>query len=109
MIIGGLSIVAGLAVGAMIAPILPAAFTFTAIAGGGIVGLLAGSSIAEMATMKERTKLKIDEEMVQSYMSGKNYWGEGFREEVAEHGYAGAQQPHHGGVPHERNTAIQKE
>lgn len=38
----------------------------------------------ELSAMKEQTKLKLDEEMVQS----KNYWGEGYREEVAEHGYS---------------------
>lgn len=86
--ITALGVVAGVAVGAL--------FTGTflgpmALVAGGALGLMAGGGIAEMVTMKERTKLKIDEEMVQSYMSGKNHWGAGYRQEVAEYGYAGPQ------------------
>lgn len=54
---------------------------------GGALGMAAGGTIGSVMTMKEREKLKIDQDMVDSYMSGKNYWGEGYREEVAEKGY----------------------
>ena len=96
------SVVGGLAVGAAIAAVTP--LGMIAVIGGGIAGLMAGSSIAQIATLRERTKLKIDEEMVQSYMSGKNHWGAGYRQEVAEHGYGGTQQPHHGGIPNQKQA-----
>jgi len=47
-----------------------------------------GSAIVGLATMKEVKKLEMDEQYLSSYMSGKNYWGEGYREEVAEKGYS---------------------
>jgi len=52
-----------------------------------IVALIAasGGTIAGLLTMKETKKLQIDEEFLQSRMSGKNYWG-GYREEVMDHG-----------------------
>ena len=53
------------------------------------VALLAGSALAGIVTMKEAKKLEIDEQFLQSRMQGKNYWGAGYREEVAERGYAG--------------------
>jgi len=48
-----------------------------------------GGAVTTMVTMKEAKKLEIDEEYIQSYMQGKNYWGEGYRKEVTEHGYSG--------------------
>jgi len=96
------AVAAGAAAGAMLFPYVGAGLAFSAFVGGA-AGLLASGPITEMATLKERTKLQIDEEMVQSYMAGKNYWGEGFREEVAEHGYAGPQStPHIGGANPQR-------
>ena len=62
-----------------------------ALIAGGMVGLMAGGSLSEALTLKDRKKLEIDEAMVNSYMSGKNYWGAGYREEVADHGYGGEQ------------------
>jgi len=98
----GLITVATVAVGAagaaLLFPLAGPGVAFSAFVGGA-AGLLASGPIIEMATLKERTKLQIDEEMVQSYMAGKNYWGEGFREEVAEHGYAGPQATPHVGGP----------
>ena len=66
--------------------------------------LLIGGSMAaagwltSMITMKEVKKLEIDEKFITSYMQGNNYWGEGYREEVAEHGYA-LQSPTFQGAP----------
>ena len=65
---------------------------------GGAAGFALGGTVADLATMKDREKLKIDQEMVDSYMSGKNYWGEGYREEVAEKGYS-LGGPHPGSIP----------
>jgi hypothetical protein len=53
----------------------------------GLVGAV-GSAIAGLATIKETKKLQMDEEYLQSYMQGKNYWGKGYREEIAERGYS---------------------
>ena len=53
------------------------------------VALGLGGAVTTMVTMREAKKLEIDEQYIQSYMQGKNYWGEGYRKEVAEHGYAG--------------------
>lgn len=89
MLILGASLAGGIALGALLVPTIGA----MGVVSGGILGFLAGGKISEMMTLKERTKLQIDEEMTQSYMSGKNYWGEGYRKEVAEHGYAGPQVP----------------
>lgn len=55
---------------------------------GGMAGFMGGGLISGIVTMKESTKLKLDEEMVQSYMQGKGSWGHGYREEVAERGYS---------------------
>lgn len=66
---------------------------FCGAAMGAMFGLMAGIPIAELMTYKERTKLQIDKDMTQSYMQGKNYWGEGYREEVAERGYGGPRLP----------------
>ena len=77
--------------GAFFALAAGALFLFPAALGvaAPLVGLLAaaGGTIAGLATLKETKKLQIDEEYVQSYMQGKNYWGKGYREEVAERGY----------------------
>jgi len=61
-------------------------------------GLGLASAATTLFTMKEVKKLEIDEKFLQSYMQGKNYWGEGYREEVAEHGYS-IQAPHFQGAP----------
>lgn len=60
---------------------------------GGFAGAMGGSALSEVLTLKDKKKLAIDEEMVDSYMSGKNYWGAGYRQEVAEYGYGGPQVP----------------
>ncbi|MFO0389623.1 MAG: phage holin family protein [Alphaproteobacteria bacterium] len=91
--------------GALIAAAIASVFFFPAAAGaimnsgaGGakllITGLLGvGAAITTMLTLKEVKRLEVDEKYVQSYMQGKNYWGEGYRKEVAEHGYGGVQTP----------------
>ena len=85
--ITGASILVGLGIGALfISPLGP-----IALVGGAALGLMAGGTISEVLTMKDQKKLAIDEEMVGSYMQGKNYWGEGYRKEVAEYGYGGEQ------------------
>lgn len=53
------------------------------------LGMAAGGAVTSMITMREAKKLEIDENYIQSYMQGKNYWGAGYRQEVAEHGYGG--------------------
>lgn len=54
-----------------------------------VTGVLAvGGALASFITLKEVKRLEIDNQYLTSYMQGKNYWGEGYREEVAEHGYA---------------------
>lgn len=53
------------------------------------MGMAAGGAVTGMITMREAKKLEIDENYIQSYMQGKNYWGAGYRQEVAEHGYGG--------------------
>jgi hypothetical protein len=50
-------------------------------------GLAAASWVTSLITTKEVKKLEVDEQYIASYMQGKNYWGEGYREEVLEHGY----------------------
>lgn len=87
--ITGISIMVGLGAGAL----LVGAMGPVALMGGAMAGLLVGGAIAEAVTLKDRKKLEIDEEMVSSYMQGKNHWGAGYREEVAEYGYAGEQVP----------------
>ena len=84
----GVTALAGFAVGAFFLPSL-----LTAGLVGAMVGVALGDKIADVMTLKDAAKLQIDNQMVQSYMSGKNYWGEGFREEVLEHGYGGAVVP----------------
>ncbi len=86
-IITGVSALIGIGLGALF---LTAVGPMALLAGGAL-GLMAGGPIAEMVTMKDRKKLEIDEDMVNSYMTGKNHWGAGYREEVAEHGYGGEQ------------------
>jgi len=88
-LITGATALLGLGIGALF---LTAVGPMALIAGAGL-GLMAGGTVAEIATMKDRKKLAIDEEMVGSYMQGKNYWGEGYRKEVAEYGYGGEQVP----------------
>jgi hypothetical protein len=53
----------------------------------GMVGMI-GSAVASVVTLKETKRLQMDEKYLESYMSGKNYWGKGYREEVAERGYS---------------------
>lgn len=60
-----------------------------------------GAAITTMLTLKEVKRLEVDEKYVQSYMQGKNYWGEGYREEVAERGFGGVQAPR--GLPSRQN------
>lgn len=50
--------------------------------------LALGGGVTTLVTMHEAKKLEIDEHFIQSYMSGKNHWGAGYRQEVAEHGYS---------------------
>lgn len=87
-IITGVSALIGVGIGALF---MGTGLGAMALLAGGAVGLMAGGPIAEAFTMKDRKKLEIDEDMVNSYMSGKNYWGAGYREEVAEYGYGGEQ------------------
>lgn len=77
----------GAALGAVGLPMIAEGAAMTGMLGGGVIGLYGGAAVADLATSKDRTKLDIDNQMVESYMSGKNYWGEGYREEVAEKGY----------------------
>jgi hypothetical protein len=78
---------ASIALGAAAGALLVGTFGIPAVIAGAGIGFFASESVANMMTLKERTKLQIDEEMTQSYMAGKNHWGAGYREEVAEHGY----------------------
>lgn len=90
--------------GALIAAAIASVFFFPAAAGaimnsgtGGAKLLITavlgiGAAITTMLTLKEVKRLEVDEKYVQSYMQGKNYWGE-YRKEVAEHGYGGVQTP----------------
>lgn len=86
----GLTTVGGALLGVLVAPMIPALAGIGVMGAifGGTLGLMAGGVVADIATMKDREKLKIDQSMVDSYMQGKNYWGEGYREEVAERGYS---------------------
>lgn len=88
-IISGLTAAVGVGIGAL----FMGTFGLPALIIGGGLGLMAGGTIAEVMTMKDRKKLAIDEDMVNSYNTGKNYWGAGYREEVAEYGYGGQQVP----------------
>lgn len=98
------SVVGGVALGAVVFPA-----SVPALVGGGVIGLMAGGKASDIFTLKDREKLKIDEDMVQSYMQGKNYWGEGYREEVAEHGYSLGGAPHPGNLPpHTKAPAQQR-
>jgi len=65
------------------------------LGGRGLLGLAlaGGGAITTLATLKEIKKLELDEEYLKSYMQGKNYWGEGYREEVAEKGYGFGNNP----------------
>ncbi len=86
-IVTGISVALGLGVGALLMGTLGP----IALIGGAAVGMMVGGPIADALTMKDQKKLEIDESMVNSYMQGKNYWGEGYRKEVAEYGYGGEQ------------------
>lgn len=92
MLIGGALVVAGIAAGMAllpaVAPTMFAGGTLFPAYFGGVVGMMVGGHIANLATMKESERLKIDEQYVNTYLQGKNHWGEGYREEVAEHGYS---------------------
>lgn len=67
-------------------------------------GILAvGAGITSLFTMKELKRLEMDEKYLQTYMQGKNYWGEGYRKEVAEHGYS-LQSPQFPGIPSRSNN-----
>jgi hypothetical protein len=50
--------------------------------------MMGASAIAGLFTLKETKKLEVDEQYLQGYMQGKTHWGEGYRKEVAEHGYS---------------------
>jgi|GEM_PF-2077452 len=96
--IAGIAAIAGAALGAVFLPGLLMVGMEMGVMGtivgamfGGVAGLMGGGVAAGVLTMKESKKLAIDEEMVGSYMQGKNHWGAGYRQEVAEHGYAGPQ------------------
>jgi len=74
-----------------------------------LYGALAlGGGITTLITMKEAKKLEMDESYLQSYMQGKNYWGAGYRQEVAEHGYAGPS-PLMSGPPGKRHKAGERD
>jgi len=95
ILIGAGLVVGGLALAASLPFLLPSLMTtatmeaFLPLAKPLVYAAMAGgSAIVGLATMKEIKKLEIDEQYIQSYMSGKNYWGEGYREEVAERGYS---------------------
>ena len=94
-VIGGLVLAATIAASIAFLPaLLPAslAASGSGLMTAGMIGVYAGmftSAVAtDFVTMKEREKLKIDEQYVDSYLQGKNHWGKGYREEVAEHGYS---------------------
>lgn len=92
----GMGVTAVLAIGALAAFFLiPGAGAAVGAMGGASatkavlgLGMAAAGTVTSLVTMKEMKKLEMDEQFLQSYMQGKNYWGEGYREEVAEHGYA---------------------
>ncbi len=92
----GMAVTGALVVGALATLFfVPGAIGAVGTAGGAsmakllVVGSMGvASTVTSLITMKEVKKLEMDEKYLQSYMSGKNYWGEGYREEVAEHGYA---------------------
>lgn len=66
------------------------------------LALTAGSGIAGLITLKESKKLAMDEQYLQTYMQGKNHWGEGYREEVLEKGWGQrivTNGPEMGGIP----------
>lgn len=54
------------------------------------LAMAAGGAVTSMVTMREAKKLEMDESYIQSYMRGKNFWGAGYRQEVAENGYSAA-------------------
>lgn len=92
MLITGVFLAIGIAVGLAVLPaLLPemfAAGAFMSAYAGGMLGFVAGGAAANFFTLKEKERLKIDEQYVESYNQGKNHWGKGYREEVAEHGYS---------------------
>lgn len=61
--------------------------------------MTAGTAITSFITLKEVKKLEMDEQYIQSYMQGKNYWGAGYRQEVAEHGLNLQAPSFHGAPP----------
>ena len=91
MLITGAAVAVGALLGMAVLPVLlPAMASSAVMAGylGGAAGLLLGGHVATLATTKERQRLKIDEQYVESYNQGKNHWGSGYRQEVAEYGYS---------------------
>lgn len=107
LFVTGAVIVAGAALGAAIIPLIfgsGASMLMMGLMAGGMAGLFAGPIVSDTLTLKDREKLKIDRNMVDSYMQGKNYWGAGYREEVAEYGYAGPQSPMPQGPAPARNS-----
>ena len=88
-VITGITTLVGVGIGAL----FMGTVGFPALIIGGGLGLMLGGTVGDVLTMKERKKLAIDEDMVNSYNTGKNYWGAGYREEVAEYGYGGQQVP----------------
>ena len=102
----GVLVTSALVVGAIAAAFfLPGAASAVAGAGsGGVNAVLslvmgAGAGITSLLTMKEVKRLEMDEKYIQTYMQGKNYWGEGYREEVAEKGYSMSGSPFPKGAP----------
>ena len=86
------------------AVILGAIAAFTILpalaAGGGMTALgpamlplmlTLATGIGSYVTMKERKRLEIDQEFLQSRMQGRNWWG-GYRQEVMEQGHGEAPQ-----------------
>lgn len=100
LLIGGLFVVGALAAGFLV----PGGMTAAGASGMKTLlslGMLAGSAVTTLVTVKEMQKLELDEKYLESYMHGKNYWGEGYREEVAErgHGFGHNPQPFIAGAP----------
>lgn len=106
----GMIITAALAVAAIAtAFLLPAGVLSAGMAKPLITGVLAlAGAITTLVTMKEVKRLEIDEQYLQSYMEGKNYWGAGYRQEVAERGYSGPSPIMAGMPPQGRRASMEK-
>ena len=91
LIMGAVAVLGVVAALTLLPAIAPAMFAGNALMTGYIgamAGGLLGGHVASLATLKDKERLKIDEEYVKNYTQGKTHWGKGYREEVAEHGYS---------------------